>query len=80
MINHHRNTSNVWVGVAERAEQLGYPTELVARHRGLLGKWVAKHKLTSRRDKRLSINVYLLTDALDDCITVYLDSMKALNS
>jgi len=74
------DTSNVWVGVAERAEQLGYPTELVTKHRALLGKWIAKHKLTSRCDKRLSINIYLLTDALDDCITEYLDAMKALNS
>ncbi len=74
------DTSAIWVGVAERAEQLGYQIELVTKHRGLLGKWVARHYLTSKRDKRLSVNVYLQTDALDDCIREYLDAMKILNS
>jgi hypothetical protein len=72
-------TTEIWLGVAERAEQLGYPIGLVTKHRSQLGKWVAKHEMTCKREKRLcngtqrEINVYLVTDELDDCIKEYLD-------
>ena len=72
-------TSEVWLGVAERAEQLGYPVGLVAKHRSQLGKWTAKHDLTCKREKRLcngtqrEVNVYLQTVELDECIKEYLD-------
>jgi hypothetical protein len=77
--NSPSGTTEVWLGVAERAEQLGYPIGLVTKHRSQLGKWVAKHEMTCKREKRLcngtqrEINVYLVTDELDDCIKEYLD-------
>jgi hypothetical protein len=66
-----------WLGVAERAEQLGYKPCVVVNHRSTLGRWVSKQKLVSRKESRLcngterAINLYLESDALDFAIHAY---------
>lgn len=43
-----------WIGVAEKAERLGYPPYVAGKHRSQLGKWVKQRKLRDRRkEKRL---------------------------
>ena len=67
-------TSETWCGVAERAEQLGYPVGEVSRKRSQLGKWVARGGLLKKQEARLcngtqrSVNLYLVDDKLDSCI------------
>lgn len=67
-------TQEVWLGVAERAEQLGYPIALVTQHRSQLGKAIAKVGLMKKQEKRLCggtqrpINLYLKCDELDAAI------------
>lgn len=69
--------SEVWCGVVERAEQLGYPVGLVTKNRVGLGKWVAKQGLDSKKENRLCngtqrpINVYQVTPELDSAISTY---------
>jgi prophage antirepressor-like protein len=69
-----------WIGVAERAEELGCSPVLVVKHRSQLGKWVKANGLESRQEKRLCngtqrpINLYLVTDELDDCIKEFLNA------
>ena len=66
--------SEIWCGVAERAEQLGHPVGEVSRKRSQLGKWVAQGGLLKRQEARLcngtqrSVNLYLVDDELDSCI------------
>jgi hypothetical protein len=75
-----------WVGVAERAEELGYSPVLVVKHRSQLGKWVKANGLESRQEKRLCngtqrpINLYLVSDELDDCIKEFLDAKVLASS
>lgn len=42
-----------WVGVAERAEQLGYPVALVTSKRSQLGKFVKGYGLEAKQEARL---------------------------
>jgi len=68
------NSEEVWCGVVERAEQLGYPVGEVSRKRSLLGKWVAQSGLIKKQELRLcngtqrSVNLYLVGEELDACI------------
>jgi phage anti-repressor protein len=70
----------VWLGVAERAEQLGYPISLVTNNRSQLGKYVATFGLQSTKENRLCngtqrpINLYLLSDELDNAIKEFMDA------
>jgi hypothetical protein len=67
-----------WYGVAERAEQLGYPVALVLKHRSQLGRFVAQHVGGSRKEDRLCngtqrpINLYPASPELDAAIATYL--------
>jgi len=69
-----------WLGVAERAEQLGYSIGLVTKHRSQLGKFVKSHGLDCKQENRLCngtqrpINLYLLTTELDDVIKEFMDA------
>jgi hypothetical protein len=66
-----------WLGVAERAQELGYPIKLVVDNRSNLGKYVKKFGLESTQEKRLcqgrmcDINIYPVTDELDSVINSY---------
>lgn len=68
----------IWLGVAERAEQLGYQVSLVTKNRSQLGKYVKACGLSSIKEKRLcngtqrEINLYLLTDELDIAIKEFM--------
>ena len=70
----------IWLGVAERAEQLGYPTSLVVQNRIKLGKYVASCGLSPRKEQRLcngtfrEINLYRLTERLDKSIIEFMDA------
>lgn len=74
-------TKEQWCGVAERAEQLGYPVALVIKHRSLLGKHVKAQGLISRQEKRMCggtqrpINLYPVTPELDRAIASYFDTI-----
>lgn len=76
-----------WLGVAEKAERMGYPVALVTRFRSALGKWVAKHsdELDSRTESRLCngtqrpIKLYRDCQELTDIIREYMD-VKVLAS
>lgn len=67
-----------WYGVAERAEQLGYPVALVVKHRSQLGRFVAQHVGGGRKEDRLCngtqrpINLYPASSELDAAIAAYL--------
>ena len=69
-----------WLGVAERAEQLGYAPSVVVKNRSQLGKFVKACGLNSRYEKRLcngtmrDINLYLQTEELDNSIREFLDA------
>lgn len=66
-----------WCGVAERAEQLGYPVALVVKHRSQLGRWVATRVNGWIKEDRLCngtqrpINLYRVTPQLDGAIAAY---------
>lgn len=68
-----------WCGVAERAEQLGYPVALVTKYRSQLGKWVKASGFIPKQEVRLCngterpINLYLMCNELDMCIKEYLE-------
>lgn len=69
-----------WLGVAERAEQLGYSSSLVIRHRSQLGKAVKSRGLTPRAEHRLCngtqrlVNLYQVCPELDGAISGFLDA------
>lgn len=69
--------SPLWVGVEERATQLGYPVCLVSKTRSQLGKWVAKAGLECRKVDQYcygtmcKVNQYLVTPELDAEIKAY---------
>lgn len=70
-----------WCGVAERAEQLGYPVALVVKHRSQLGRWVASRVNGWIKEDRLCngtqrpINLYRVTPELDGAIAAYFAQM-----
>jgi hypothetical protein len=78
------STGERWMGVAERAEELGFG-RVGACHskRVRLGQWVSKAGLTRRREKRLcngedrEIWCYLVCDELDESISEFFDSIAA---
>jgi len=69
-----------WAGVAEVAEEMGYPIALITRHRSPLGKFVAAFDLTRKSEKRFcngqnrSINLYLVCDELKSAIAEFMDA------
>lgn len=71
-------SKEVWCGVAERAEQLGYPVAAVTRYRSPLGKFVKGKGLVSKMEKRLcngterEINLYQVCERLDNAIHAYM--------
>jgi hypothetical protein len=71
-----------WLGVAERAEELGYSSYLVHCHRSQLGKYVAKQGLESTQEKRLcngtmrDIYLYSVTDEFDSAIHDYFTRLE----
>jgi hypothetical protein len=71
-----------WLGVAERAEELGYSSYLVSKHRSQLGKYVKKFELESTQEKRLcqgtmrDIYIYAVTDELDQAIHDYFGKLE----
>jgi hypothetical protein len=73
--------SEVWCGVAERAEQLGYPVGLVVEKRVSLGMAIARVDLIKKKEDRLcngtmrKINVYLVNEDLDLAIETYFDEL-----
>lgn len=74
------SSSETWCGVAERAEQLGFPVCLVTRHRSSLGKYVKAHStdLQVKQEKRLCNGtqrltyLYKVSETLDNLIREYL--------
>jgi hypothetical protein len=69
-----------YLGVAERAEQLGYSVSLVTKNRSQLGKYVKAFGLPSVKEQRLcngtmrDINLYELTNELDNAIKEFMDA------
>jgi len=71
-----------WLGVVEKAERLGYPVSLVAKHRSTLGRWVKarSQSLNVKQEKRLCNgtmrDIYLYQDspALDEIVHSYMSS------
>jgi KilA-N domain len=70
----------IWLGVAERAEQLGHSINVVTKNRSQLGKYVATFDLERKQELRLCngtqrpINLYKLTDDLDEAIKEFMDA------
>jgi hypothetical protein len=68
----------IWCGVAERAEQLGYPVAAVTKFRSTLGKFVKSRGLTFKVEKRIcngterEINLYQVCQSLDESIHAYM--------
>lgn len=73
-----------WLGVAEKAEQMGYSVGLVSRFRSALGRFVSSHvdefNLELRREKRLcngtqrEINLFKDCPELEQVIAEYMDA------
>ena len=67
----------LWMGVEDRAVQLGYPSGLVSQKRSQLGRFVARAGLVSRKEERYchgklcEVNQYLVTPELDAEIKGY---------
>ena len=83
-------TGDRWLGVAEKAEEMGYPVALVTRYRSALGLWVSKHigetdGLERKTEKRLcngtqrEIFLYRDGEVLEEIVQEYMD-VKALKS
>lgn len=82
-------TGDRWLGVAEKAEEMGYSVSLVTRYRSALGLWVSKHielqGLERKKEKRLcggtqrEIFLYRDGEALEELIKEYMDA-KVLKS
>jgi hypothetical protein len=71
---------DIWAGVAERAEELGYAPGLVVQYRSQLGKYVKSFSLESKQEKRICngtqrpINIYKVSDDLDNAIKEFMDA------
>lgn len=69
-----------WLGVVERAEELGHAPKLVVKYRSQLGKWIKSHGLTFKQEKRLCngthrlVNLYLTCDELGELIHVFMEA------
>jgi hypothetical protein len=71
-----------WLGVAEKAERMGYPVGLVTKHRSQLGKWVkARISQPPKQEKRLCNgtmrDIYLYPDnkELSDLIEAFMANL-----
>lgn len=73
-------TKEKWLGVVERAEQLGYPVALVTKYRITLGKFVKSHGHEFKEEVRLCngterpIKLYKQTEDLDNTIKEYMNT------
>ena len=73
-------SATVYLGVAEKAQELGYPIGLVTQFRSQLGKYVASIGLPSQKEKRLChgtqrpINVYLDSPELSVAVCEFMDA------
>lgn len=77
-------SAEAWHGVAERAEQLGYPVGWVTENRSQLGK--AVKRLIPESDRRQDfrycngtqryVNLYRVTESLDAAIRNYFEDLK----
>lgn len=71
------NVAEVWCGVAERAEQLGYPVNIVTSHRSQLGKYVKRANLEARQENRFCsgtmrpVWLYRVSEELDQVISEF---------
>ena len=75
------SSNEVWAGVVEIAEQMGYPIAIVTKYRSQLGRWVAVFDgLERRTEKRLcngtsrDVNLYLDCDDLRVSISEFMDA------
>ena len=72
--------ATVYLGVVEKAQELGYPIALVDQFRSQLGKYVASIGLPSQKEKRLCngtqrpINVYLDSPELSIAVCEFMDA------
>ncbi len=72
-------SQGAWVGVVERAEQLGYSVALVASQRSKLGKYVKSSGLEPTQELRLCngtqrmVNVYPVCPQLDSVIREFFE-------
>ena len=80
------SSNEVWAGVAEIAERMGYAIALVTKHRSQLGKWVALcDGLARRTEKRLcngtsrDINLYLDCEDLRSSVSEFMDAKVLAN-
>ena len=73
-------TAITYLGVVEKAQELGYPIGLVTQFRSQLGKYVASIGLPSQKEKRLCngtqrpINVYLDSPELSEAVCEFMDA------
>jgi hypothetical protein len=80
-------STETWLGVAEKAERLGYSPSLVAQFRSSLGRYVSQGSSTleARTENRLcngtmrQIRLYLDCDELTELVTEFMDA-KVLKS
>ena len=69
-----------WLGVIEKAEEMGYPIDIVTRFRSALGRFVKSHNLDCRSESRLCngtqrpINLYRDCAELSEAISEYMDA------
>jgi prophage antirepressor-like protein len=76
----------VWAGVAEVAEQMGYSVALVVKHRSQLGRFVSSASLQKRQENRLCngtqrpINLYLDCPELRAAIAEFMDAKVLANA
>lgn len=69
-----------WLGVIEKAEEMGYPIDIVTRFRSALGRFVKSHNLDCRSESRLCngtqrpINLYRDCAELSEAIAEYMDA------
>jgi len=61
-------SNEIWLGVVEKAEELGYSPALVAKHRSQLGKFVASFGLESKKEKRLCTGTLRPINLYKDCL------------
>ena len=80
------SSNEVWAGVAEIAERMGYAIALVTKYRSPLGRWVAVcDGLEKRIEKRLcngtsrDVNLYLDCEDLRSSVSEFMDAKVLAN-
>jgi hypothetical protein len=72
--------AEIWLGVVEKAEDLGYSIALVTANRSALGKYVAAYSLEKKQEKRACngtmrlINLYKDCEELEEAIKSFMDA------